>query len=295
MVARLHSQKITLYSTYQLAISQEEVGNVFDNITLIDTPISFQTWTNGSNQDERPDELFNNFNALNPFIWLDTYNFELQGSRLTDEYQRFELTLSKWQNSSDSDIIWEDESVIEQAIKSLRIGLYMRDQFLDFNDYDNPIKAYYTDRYEYFGVNGLTNEARFYLHQNEAKLQDKYLLYNEQEEVKEFVSIANHDNLYTNSDDNHVFRIRIQKSEWKLIFERQVYTILDLVGEIGGIYEVLSLLGFAIVNAFTCTAFYYSIFPQLYHVDTLGCQKDHEIQRNYTPYQEKSQNVEETK
>ena len=117
----------------------------------------------------------------------------------------------------------------------------------------------------------------------------------EQEEIKEFVSIANHDSIYTNSNENHVFRIKIQKSEWKLIFERQVYSILDLLGEIGGIYEVLSLLGFAVVNAFTCTAFYYSILPKLYHVDTLGCQKDHETIRNYKPCQEKSQDLDETK
>ena len=171
----------------------------------------------------------------------------------------------------------------------------MSDHYVDLNDYDTPIKAYYTNRYQFFGINGLTNEARFYLQQNEARLNDNYLIFNEQEEVKKFVSIANHDNIYTNSNENNVFKIKIQKSEWRQLYERQVYAILDLLGDLGGIYEVLLLVGFAIVNAFTHPAFYYSIFAHIYQVDTLGCQKDHEVLKNYRLRGEKSQDRDETK
>ena len=68
----------------------------------------------------------------------------------------------------------------------------------------------------------------------------------------------------------------ISKSEWYSSYERKVYSILDYLGDFGGIYEILVTLEYIIVTIFTSTSFHYSILPEIYQVDTLGCQIDHE-------------------
>ena len=153
----------------------------FNNRTRVVTSLTKAVWS----------ENFTNWsNTLNeyleitgPYIWLDSYDFELQGSRLSDQYKRLEFWLSKWENSTDSDIIWQDESIIEEAVQSLEINIYMIDHYFDLNDYQTPIKPYISDKFRYFGINSLSQEALFYLQENEAILSDQYMSLSSQEQV----------------------------------------------------------------------------------------------------------------
>ena len=67
----------------------------------------------------------------------------------------------------------------------------------------------------------------------------------------------------------------LSKSDHYFSYERNVYTILDFLGDLGGIYEIFMTLGYMFVTLFTSTAFYYSILPKIYQVDTIGCQIEH--------------------
>ena len=156
----------------------------------------------------------------------------------------------------------------------------MKDQYFDLDDYNTPIKTYYADKYTFFGNSEFTTEATFYLQDNQAILNDNYLALNGQEEVKKFISIGDHQSLISKLIPNNVFKMTIQKNEEYLVYERSVYTLLDFLGDLGGIYEIFITLGFVFVTLFTCTKFYYSILPKIYQVDTLGCQIDHVSNEN---------------
>ena len=156
----------------------------------------------------------------------------------------------------------------------------MKDQYFDLNDYDTPIKKYYTDKYWYFGTSGATTEAKFYLQENEAILNDNYLAFNGQEEVKKFISIGDHQTQFTTNNPYNVFKMTVSKSDQIFSYERNVYTLLDCLGDLGGVYEIFMILGYMFVTLFTSTAFYYSILPKIYQVDTIGCQIDHVTNEN---------------
>ena len=151
----------------------------------------------------------------------------------------------------------------------------MIDHYFDLNDFKTPIKSFVTDGYDYYGTDGFLSEGRFYLQENKARLHDNYFPMGEEPDDKSFIGIGHSDRLYRNSQDVNVLSITILKSQYGLLFERSVFTYLDLLGSLGGIYEIISLLGYVFVSSTTCTAFYYSILPKLYQIDTLGCQKDH--------------------
>ena len=151
----------------------------------------------------------------------------------------------------------------------------MRDHYFDLDDYETPIKAYFNDKYEYYGDSNMTKEVSFYIQQNEAILNDNYLSINGQEEVEKFISIGDYHTSTITRNPAHVFKMSLSKSDHYFSYERNVYTILDFLGDLGGIYEIFMTLGYMFVTLFTSTAFYYSILPKIYQVDTIGCQIDH--------------------
>ena len=165
--------------------------------------------------------------------------------------------------------------MISTAVNSLQIRVFMIDHYFDLNDFKTPIKSFVTDGYDYYGTDGFLSEGRFYLQENKARLHDNYFPMGEEPDDKSFIGIGHSDRLYRNSQDVNVLSITILKSQYGLLFERSVFTYLDLLGTLGGIYEIISLLGYILVSSTTCTTFYYSILPKLYQIDTLGCQKDH--------------------
>ena len=171
----------------------------------------------------------------------------------------------------------------------------MVDHYFDLNDYKAPIKTYFADKYRYYGNSASATGAIFYLQENEAILNDNYLTLNGNEEVKKYISIAEHQRFSYQNSENHVFKMTLSISEWYLSNQRNVYTLLDCLGDLGGIYEIFITLGYVFVTLFSSTAFYYSILPKLYQVDTLKCQQDNIFEQNrrifaYSPQQRSNQN-----
>lgn len=50
-------------------------------------------------------------------------------------------------------------------------------------------------------------------------------------------------------------------------YERVTFSFLDATGNIGGLFEVLSVAGFIIVEFFSKNQFFYSLLSRLYQVD----------------------------
>ena len=47
---------------------------------------------------------------------------------------------------------------------------------------------------------------------------------------------------------------------------------MDVFGSVGGVYGILSIIGYAFVSIFLETNFNYSILTNLYQIDTMRCQ-----------------------
>lgn len=50
-------------------------------------------------------------------------------------------------------------------------------------------------------------------------------------------------------------------------YERSVFGVLDLTGNLGGLFEVLSILGSFVVGFFADRIFLYTFLSKLYHID----------------------------
>ena len=213
------------------------------------------------------------------YIWPENYNFELQGNYLTDDHKFASIHISKWKNETGSGIVWEDEEAIQQVVNTVFIRIFLVNTYFNFEDYNNPINTFIDERV-YRGADGLVTSSYLYFQQNLAKLRDNSINLLS-EETRQFLTIETNEKTNVFSSDFDILSISLQKSNKYIIFERKVFNFLDLIGVIGGAFEVLSAFGGLIVFIFSSKFFYYSILSNLYQVDTMDCQKYHTSKLNY--------------
>mmetsp|Transcript_8547 Transcript_8547/g.7571 ORF Transcript_8547/g.7571 Transcript_8547/m.7571 type:complete len:159 (+) Transcript_8547:598-1074(+) len=86
-----------------------------------------------------------------------------------------------------------------------------------------------------------------------------------QSEQKEFYSIQNYKNDFTMRGDDVVFSMQILQDSTSDSYERKVYSIMDLSGQLGGFFEIIAIIGGLLVNKFSNRMYYYTVFNKLYH------------------------------
>ena len=161
----------------------------------------------------------------------------------------------------------------------MNIELFIVNTYFDSNEYDNPIKTYIEDGIGYSGVNGISHLANFYFQNNEIETQNSYLSMFHRKQKYSFINLDTIKNSIGSSDES-IFKFGFIKSNKKRSIERSVFTFLDLIGTLGGIFEIFSIIGGILVAIFSEKMFYYSVLSNLYQVDTIDCQKDH-VQDNF--------------
>ena len=123
---------------------------------------------------------------------------------------------------------------------------------------------------------GITNHVDFYFRKNEAETKDSYYSIIPETKQYEFVDIDKTNNYISSSET--VLTMKFFKSNQSQKIERSVFTLLDLLGLIGGVFEIFSIIGGILVYTFADRIFHYSILSNLYQVDTERCQKDHKTE-----------------
>ena len=74
---------------------------------------------------------------------------------------------------------------------------------------------------------------------------------------------------YSNIEfDNAYLQIYITLDPQIDEYQRTVYSFLDMFGFIGGIFELLSMTGYIVVNFFIKRSYYSSIISKIYHIES---------------------------
>jgi len=75
-------------------------------------------------------------------------------------------------------------------------------------------------------------------------------------------------------------------------YERSVFSFLDLTGNLGGLFEVLQIVGSFMVGLFAGKTFLFSIISHLYQVDTYDvCKPESQRNRQVEDNMHKSDNI----
>ena len=137
--------------------------------------------------------------------------------------------------------------------------------YFDFEDYDQPIKTYIDDRFFFSLMTSITRNFLAYVKTNEAETLDDFLNYSPQGKESSFISI---DRISQDIQESEtIVSVRFAKDPRTDSYDRSVFSLLDALGNIGGLNEVLQVSRGLIVSIFSGRMFFYSILSSLYQID----------------------------
>ena len=207
------------------------------------------------------DEIFQRL-ELNKAICPDTQDYFIQGNSISDSWVQFAIEISKWVNSPD----WKDNDEIEYIINTHDIELFTINSYFDFDDYDNPVKTYVADTDVQDLDNGFTQITDIQVNYNKAESNEAWF-YSSSPKTYEFHSHKIKSS-FTSSEqiEGLLMYISFHVDDEVIIYERQVFNILDMFGLLGGLYEIFEIMGGFILSSLNRKLMYNSLFKQLYYV-----------------------------
>ena len=140
--------------------------------------------------------------------------------------------------------------------------------YFDFEDYDQPIKTYIDDRFFFSLMTSITRNFLAYVKTNEAETLDDFFNYSPQGKESSFISI---DRISQDIQESEtIVSVRFVKDPRTDSYDRSVFSLLDALGNIGGLNEVLQVSCGLIISIFSGRMFFYSIISSLYQIDLIN-------------------------
>ncbi|CAI2361436.1 unnamed protein product [Moneuplotes crassus] len=198
-------------------------------------------------------------------------NFSIGGSIYVSKLKSMKIELKKCVNGTS--VVCKSTAEINQKAENLSMFIITGPKYFDFDDYDNPIKGHLDDQYNFRVAAGIRKYVRMYLRKNKVSLLDSVYPFDIEQE-KSFYSIGKHNLDFTNehnTNDPYLIDFEIFQDNTIDLYERRVYSFLDLTGQLGGFFEILVIFGGLFVNYFSTKLYNYSLFNQLYCADNNYC------------------------
>ena len=197
------------------------------------------------------------------------------GDYNSEETYVLELSIYQCYNTTENNNHCKTTAEIEDLYGQGFVNILTKSGYLDYDDYTTPIKEYVNDDNTLDLVNYATNSIIINVQENHALLSDNRI-YQSEFEKKPYYSIsgtnknAYNKTVYPGSYGFITFKLDKVTEE----YERIVYSLLDMFGYIGGLYDFLSLIGFLFVSGFQNKLYYNEIFSKLYQVEKVDTKDD---------------------
>lgn len=197
--------------------------------------------------------------------------FEILGNSYASSYKYFELILRKCDGTSPSGTTCQTDSDIDSYISALNLDMAVVNSYFDFDNYPTPVQTFVDDRLNYTLHPNIKKTATVYIQKNTIELKDSFFRYSPQGKSSSFVNIEKTELDFDELDsDKIIMKVRFEKDYDYKSYERQVYSILNLFGDLGGVFGIFSLAGSIFVGIFADRLFNYSLISTLYQVDPLS-------------------------
>ena len=160
----------------------------------------------------------------------------------------------------------DDPAFVRNHFLSKEFDVVMIDSYFDLESFDKPIKNYLTQNYAYQMEEGFYRNVELFLKENQLDLSDDYKVIGSSES-KKFYSIANGRGQNTVTTGDYYGEISFSLHTETQIYKRTVFTILDVLSQIGGIFSLLQSLCGVIVGIYAQKKLYFSVFSKCYTFD----------------------------
>ena len=169
---------------------------------------------------------------------------------------------------------------IDAVMKDTLFNIVIYNWYFDFDDYVTPIKAYFDDVYSYQLTPGFNKQLKLYIKQNDVELNDAYVQIGNSQQMS-FLNVDRFAlDIFSESSSGQVFDVTVRLDPYKDSYQRVVFSLLDVFGTVGGIFQVLQTVFGLIISIITAEVFLSSAFRRLYFTNTEESE-DNNINYNF--------------
>ncbi|CDW73837.1 UNKNOWN [Stylonychia lemnae] len=163
----------------------------------------------------------------------------------------------------------QDQNVIDDYFNDEVFSLAIVNTYFDFFDFkDNyPIKKFIDDSFFVEVEASKIKKANIYIQLQDAQLQDNYLQLGQTDQIQ-FHQISNnreYDKMYVDSD-GYMIALFLRLDDQYDLYNRKIYSFLELLGDIGGLYRSLQGIGLFIVGKIAGILFLSDVMNKIYQV-----------------------------
>lgn len=200
--------------------------------------------------------------GLQDYLCLKTKDWPISGNY----YSKNEKYIEIRGNRCTTPALCETPDDIKDKVKGSYIDLVMINSYFDFEDFNQPIKKYLDDRFTFNVISGFRSDGIIPITHNKAEAEDAFIQVGNPKEY-EFYTVENFRQTFTSEDEETFVTLKFNLDAQTNVFQRTVFSFLDLTGQLGGINEVLIVFGSILTGFFTEKIFNYSVLSKLYQVD----------------------------
>ncbi|CDW87806.1 UNKNOWN [Stylonychia lemnae] len=204
-------------------------------------------------------------------------DYQLQGYFYQQNFEFVEIKLWKCRNSTESTVICRDKQKIDEYFEKETFNFAYINTYFDFMDYDKDsfIKKYIDDSFLFELEAEKIKKLNFYIQLQEAETQDSYVQFGQIESYK-FHQISNertYDDGYSDSE-GYIAVVYIRFDMKYDLYSRKIYSLLEYLGDMGGLYRSLLSVGLIIVGQIIRRMFFSDIMHKIYQIRTKSIRDD---------------------
>jgi len=117
-------------------------------------------------------------------------------------------------------------------------------------------------------VPSLRKRTDIFIRKNEAEFEDKYFQLGFPQEHEFFQVVERTDSFEAESDDGDILSLYFRYDKTSDIYERQIFSFAELLGQAGGFYGALFAGGSLLIFIFSERLFVSSVLKKIYQIDT---------------------------
>ena len=233
--------------------------------------------------------------TLDRYLCPSTDDYYLVGDFNSKVFRDIEIFITPWNQNNTEGVVWKSQDEINLVAQTGYINTAITRSYFDFDDYENPVKTFLSESDNHFMVLNTTTWVEYLVQENTALKSDN-LLYNEQfkETIFYDVSTKNIKTINQIVTGGATVFISIGPDPKTTQYERTVYSLLDLFGYLGGLYDFMLFVGFWLIEGFQDKIFHSLIFSNLYQVKSSKKASDNTYNTSMYEMEETKYNVQVT-
>ncbi|CAI2387341.1 unnamed protein product [Moneuplotes crassus] len=191
-------------------------------------------------------------------------NYTITGSFFSKDFHFIDIRVKRCKGTG-----CMNDDQLDKVLQNARFNMVLVNTVMNLKDYKNPIQYTLDEGFFWDILPGIRKKTDIFIRKNEASFVDDYIQLGFEEDEEEFFQVVDSkDRLELEPESGVLLSIVFRYDKISDIYERQIFSIGELMGQVGGFKESIMGIGTIFLTIFSERLFVGSVLRKIYQIDT---------------------------